>query len=458
MEPARLLTRRGEGENFHMKAAEGKKTVRLGLAGFGTVGGGVHDVLARNGEILARRCGAEVTVKTVVCRQLDKARARVAGDVTVTGDWHAIVNDPEIDIAVELMGGIHPALEYILAAIAAGKHVITANKALLAHHGNEIFAAAEKAGVIVAFEAAVAGGIPIIKALREGLAANRIEWAAGIINGTSNYILTTMREKGASFADVLADAQRLGYAEADPTFDINGTDAAHKITLVSAIAFGTPVNFDAAYVEGIDTLAAEDIAYAEEMGYRIKLLGITKRRKEGIELRVHPTLVPKRRLLAGVEGVMNGVVVKGDAVGSTLYYGRGAGGEPTASAVIADIADTVRMMSAGSEHQVPMLGFQEKTRAVRWLAMDDTVSSYYLRILVDDRPGVLADVTRIFADNAISIETLRQREAAVGENETEVVLMTHTAREGNVKKALAAIEALPAVHGRIVMIRKEELN
>ena len=441
-----------------MFAQEEKKRVRLGLAGFGTVGGGVFDVLLRNGEILARRCGAEVSVKTVACRNLEKAREKAGTDVTVTDDWRQIVADPEIDIAIELMGGIHPALEFILGAIAARKHVITANKALLAHHGNEIFEAAEKAGVTVAFEAAVAGGIPIIKALREGLAANRIEWAAGIINGTSNYILTTMREKGADFADVLREAQRLGYAEADPAFDINGTDAAHKITLVSAIAFGTPVNFEAAYIEGIEQLSGTDMAYAEEMGYRIKLLGITKRRKDGIELRVHPTLVPKRRLLANVEGVMNGVVVKGDAVGSTLYYGRGAGGEPTASAVIADIADTVRLMTAGSEHQVPMLGFQEKTRSVKWLAMDETVSSYYLRIQVDDKPGVLADVARIFSENAISLETVRQREAEVDEDKTEIVVMTHSAREGNVQRAMTAIEALSAVHGKIVMIRKEELN
>ena len=328
----------------------------------------------------------------------------------------------------------------------------------MAHHGNEIFAAARAKGVIVAYEAAVAGGVPIIKALREGLAANRIEWVVGIINGTSNFILTMMREKRVSFAEALAAAQAAGYAEADPTFDVEGVDAAHKLSLISSIAFGTPINFEKVSEEGISTLSQEDIAYAENFGYRIKLLGIAKRTAKGIEQRVHPTLVPMRRLLANVDGVMNAVVVKGDAVGSTLYYGPGAGGRATASAVIADLLDVVRMRDAGREHQVPVLGFSEPDTSVAWLDMDETVSSYYLRITVVDRPGVLAEVSRIFADNAISIECLVQREAVIGEDRTDVVLMTHSAREGNVRKAVAAIEALESVCARIVLLRKEELN
>ena len=440
------------------EANETKRSVVIGLAGFGTVGGAVYDVLKENAAVLTQRSGVQFRVKTVVCRSLEKARAKVGPETTVTGDWHAVVNDPEIDVAVELMGGIEPAKSYILAAIAAGKHVITANKALLAHHGNEIFAAARAKGVIVAYEAAVAGGVPIIKALREGLAANRIEWVVGIINGTSNFILTMMREKRVSFAEALAAAQAAGYAEADPTFDVEGVDAAHKLSLISSIAFGTPINFEKVSEEGISTLSQEDIAYAENFGYRIKLLGIAKRTAKGIEQRVHPTLVPMRRLLANVDGVMNAVVVKGDAVGSTLYYGPGAGGRATASAVIADLLDVVRMLDAGREHQVPVLGFSEPDTSVAWLDMDETVSSYYLRITVVDRPGVLAEVSRIFADNAISIECLVQREAVIGEDRTDVVLMTHSAREGNVRKAVAAIEALESVCARIVLLRKEELN
>ena len=394
------------------EANEAKRSVVIGLAGFGTVGGAVYDVLKENTAVLTQRSGVQFRVKTVVCRSLEKARAKVGPETTVTGDWHAVVNDPEIDVAVELMGGIEPAKSYILAAIAAGKHVITANKALLAHHGNEIFAAARAKGVIVAYEAAVAGGVPIIKALREGLAANRIEWVVGIINGTSNFILTMMREKKVSFAEALA-ACAAGYAEADPTFDVEGVDAAHKLSLISSIAFGTPINFERVSEEGISTLSQEDIAYAENFGYRIKLLGIAKRTAKGIEQRVHPTLVPMRRLLANVDGVMN---------------------------------------------QVPVLGFSEPDTSVAWLDMDETVSSYYLRITVVDRPGVLAEVSRIFADNAISIECLVQREAVIGEDRTDVVLMTHSAREGNVRKAVAAIEALESVCARIVLLRKEELN
>ena len=436
------------------------KAVKIGLAGIGTVGGGTFTVLSRNADLMVRRAGAPIEVSRVVCRNLDKARKLVGKNVEVSGDWRSITEDPEIDIAVELMGGIEPARTFVLAAIAAGKHVVTANKALLAKHGNEIFEAAERKGVIVAFEAAVAGGIPIIKALREGLAANRVEWIAGIINGTSNYILSTMRDEGITFADALARAQKLGYAEADPTFDIEGVDAAHKLTLLSAIAFGTPVNFDAAYIEGISSLSATDIGYAEQFGYRIKLLGITRRREnDGVELRVHPTLVPMRRLIANVEGVMNAVLVKGDAVGHSLYYGRGAGAEPTASAVIADLVDVVRMLGAAKEHQVPVLGarvsYMEKPN---WLSMDETVSSYYLRVAVTDKPGVLAVIAGVLGDNNISIETLIQREAAIGEDYTDIVMLTHKAKEGDVRRAIGVLESNEFVKSKIVMLRKEELD
>ena len=436
------------------------KAVKIGLAGIGTVGGGTYTVLSRNADLMVRRAGAPIEVSRVVCRNLDKARKLVGKNVEVSGDWRSITEDPEIEIAVELMGGIEPARTFILTAIAAGKHVVTANKALLAKHGNEIFEAAERKGVIVAFEAAVAGGIPIIKALREGLAANRVEWIAGIINGTSNYILSTMRDEGITFADALARAQKLGYAEADPTFDIEGVDAAHKLTLLSAIAFGTPVNFDAAHIEGISSLSATDIGYAEKFGYRIKLLGITRRREnDGVELRVHPTLVPTRRLIANVEGVMNAVLVKGDAVGHSLYYGRGAGAEPTASAVIADLVDVVRMLGAAKEHQVPVLGarvsYMEKPN---WLSMDETVSSYYLRVAVADKPGTLAVIAGVLGDNNISIETLIQREAAIGEDCTDIVMLTHRAKEGDVRKAIEVLENNTLVKSKIVMLRKEELE
>lgn len=435
------------------------QTIKIGLCGIGTVGSGTYNVLSRNAECISRRAGAQIKVARVVCRNLDRARSLVGKDVAVSGDWHSITDDPEIEIAVELMGGIEPAKSFILAAIAAGKHVVTANKALLAKHGNKIFEAARSKGVIVAFEAAVAGGIPIIKALREGLVANRVSWLAGIINGTSNFILSTMRSEKRSFAEVLAQAQKLGYAEADPSFDIEGVDAAHKLSILSSIAFGVPINFDAAHVEGISKLASEDIEYAEGFGYRIKLLGITKKTDEGIELRVHPTLVPKRRLIANVEGVMNAVLVKGDAVDATLYYGRGAGAEPTASAVVADLVDICRVKDAGQEHQVPVLGVKpgEELRE-RWLPMSETVSSYYLRITVTDKPGVLADITRIFAEHAISIETMVQREAVIGEDCTDIVFLTHSAKEGAVTAAIEKIEALESVRSKVVMLRKEELN
>ena len=419
------------------------EAVKIGIAGLGTVGGGTYAVLKRNAQELSRRAGAPIEVKTVVCRNIDRARGIVDERVTLSKDWHDLVNDPEIDIVVEVMGGIEPAKSLVLEAIAAGKHVVTANKALLALHGNEIFTAAAEKGVAVSYEAAVAGGIPIIKSLREGLAANRIEWIAGIINGTCNFILSTMRDKGLSFEEA---------------FDIEGIDAAHKITLLSALAFGTPVNFDAVTVEGITKLTATDIRYAENMGYRIKLLGITKRTERGIELRVHPALVPMRRLLANVEGVMNAVVVKGDAVGSTLFYGRGAGAEPTASAVVADLVDIVRMTAAGDAQALKPAEHNQETTQLGWLPMSQTVSSYYLRIPVADEPGVLAQVARIFAEQSISIESVLQPEAVIGEKDTEIVAMTHSALEGSVTAAIEAIEALPSTRGKVVMIRKEELN
>lgn len=432
--------------------------IRIGLAGFGTVGRGTYDVLKRNQEEIRRRAGRGIEVAAIAVRDQAKARAVVGEAVPLTGDCLDLARNPEIDIVVEVMGGTEPARSLVLAAIEAGKHVVTANKALLATHGNEIFAAAQKKGVMVAFEAAVAGGIPIIKALREGLTANRIQWVVGIINGTSNFILSEMRAKGLPFPAVLAEAQRLGYAEADPTFDIEGVDAAHKLTLLSSIAFGVPINFDAAHIEGISSLAAEDIKYAEQMGYRIKLLGITKRTDQGIELRVHPALVPMRRLLANVEGAMNAVVVKGDAVGSTLYYGPGAGAEPTASSVIADLVDVTRMHTADPEHRVPHLAFQADALAdTPWLPMGETVSSYYFRMRVDDRPGVLADIARILADSNISIDALIQREPSEGEHQTDVILLTHDAREADAEAAIARIEALPTVAAPIVRLRKEEL-
>ncbi len=435
-----------------------KQPVKIGIAGLGTVGGETYAVLKRNVEELVRRAGAPIEVKTIVCRNLDRARGIVDERVTLSSDLRTLTQDPEIQIVVEVMGGLEPARTFVLEAIAADKHVVTANKALLAVHGNEIFDAAAQKGVVVSYEAAVAGGIPIIKGLREGLAANRIEWVAGIINGTCNFILSTMRDKGLSFAEALSQATELGYAESDPTFDIEGIDAAHKITLLSALAFGTPVNFSAATVEGISKLEAVDIRYAENMGYRIKLLGITKRTERGIELRVHPTLVPMRRLVANVEGVMNAVVVKGDAVGSTLFYGRGAGAEPTASAVVADVVDIVRMSAAGDVTALKPAAHNQETVALGWLPMSETISSYYLRIPVLDVPGVLADVARVFAQYDISIESVVQPEAALGKKDTEIIALSHRAVEGSVMSAIEAIEALPTVRGKVVMLRKEELN
>ncbi|MDH2235968.1 homoserine dehydrogenase [Pigmentiphaga sp. GD03639] len=431
--------------------------IRVGLLGLGVVGGGTFKVLARNAEEIARRAGRHIVATKVSARDVAKAKSRVGEAAEVVADPFQIVRDPEIDIVVELIGGDTLARELVLEAIAHGKHVVTANKALLAKHGNEIFARASEQGVMVAFEAAVAGGIPIIKAIREGLSANQIEWVAGIINGTTNFILTEMRARGLPFSQVLAEAQRLGYAEADPTFDIEGVDAAHKLTLLSSIAFGVPIRFDKAHIEGISRLAQEDIRYAEELGYRIKLLGITKARPEGIELRVHPTLIAARRVMANVEGAMNAVMVKGDAVGATLYYGQGAGEEPTASAVVADLVDVTRLHTADPEHRVPHLAFQPDAITDRpMLSIEDITTSYYLRLAVTDQPGVLADITRILADASISIVSMIQkpREDAT---QADIIFLTHEALERNVNAAIARIEALPTVVSAVTRLRIENL-
>lgn len=433
--------------------------INIGLLGIGTVGGGTYTVLKRNQEEIARRAGRAIVVKMIADRDLDRARSFADHDVIVTDNAHEIVTHPDIDIVVELIGGQTIAKDLILEAIAHGKHVVTANKALLANHGTEIFAAARAKGVIVAFEAAVAGGIPIIKALREGLTANRITWIAGIINGTANFILSEMREKGLSFDQVLDQAQKLGYAEADPTYDIEGIDAAHKITLMAAIAFGIPVQFSKVYTEGITQLTGEDIRYAEELGYRIKLLGITKRVEKGIELRVHPTLIPVRRLIANVEGVMNAIVVKGDAVGATLYYGAGAGAEPTASSVIADLVDVTRMQTADPMHRVPTLSFQPDLLSdTPVIPMEDVETSYYLRMQVIDKPGVMAEITRIVADNNISISAMIQKEASSDSDKVSIIMLTHLTIEKNINAAIARIESLPVVTNKVIRIRIEELN
>ena len=433
------------------------KPIHVGLLGLGTVGGGTLTVLRRNAEEITRRAGREIRVVRAAVRNLDKAK-QLAGDLPLSTNPFDVVDDPDIDIVVELIGGLEPARELVMQAIANGKHVVTANKHLVAKHGNEIFAAAQAKGVMVAFEAAVAGGIPIIKAVREGLTANRIEWLAGIINGTSNFILTEMRDKGAAFADVLKQAQDLGYAEADPTFDIEGIDAAHKLTILSAIAFGIPMQFDRAYTEGISKLTREDVKYAEELGYRIKLLGIARRAQNGIELRVHPTLIPERRLIANVDGAMNAVLVKGDAVGPTLYYGAGAGSEPTASAVVADLVDVTRLHTADPHHRVPHLAFQPDQLAnTPILPMDEVRTAYYLRLRAFDRPGVLADITRILADSQISIDAMIQKEPGEGEEQVNIILLTHVTVEKNVNAAIARIEALDTVAGQVMRIRLEEL-
>lgn len=435
------------------------KPMNIGLLGVGTVGGGTYAVLRRNRDEISRRAGRDIVVRAAAARNLEKARKVVGAEVELTDDPFRIVTHPEIEIVAELIGGTDIARELVLAAIEQGKHVVTANKALLATHGNEIFAAAQSKGVSVAFEAAVAGGIPIIKALREGLTANQIEWVAGIINGTTNYILSEMRDTGAPFDDVLKDAQRLGYAEADPTFDIEGVDAAHKLVIMAALAFGIPFQLDKVYTEGISSLAKVDIRNAEEFGYRIKLLGITKRTPEGIELRVHPTLIPHRRLIANVEGAMNAILVKGDAVGPTLYYGAGAGAEPTASAVIADLVDVTRMHTADPEHRVPHLAFRsDRLSDTPVLPMGEVKSCYYMRMRVADRPGVLADITRILADSAISIEAMLQPEATDDEEEASIIILTHMTREKDIDAAIKRIEALPVTTGSVIRMRIESLD
>ena len=446
------------------------KAIQVGLLGIGTVGSGTFNVLQRNQEEIKRRAGRGIEITMVADLDTERAQQIVGPGVKVVGDAREVIANPDIDIVIELIGGYGIARTLVMEAIAAGKHVVTANKALLAVHGTEIFQAAHDKGVMVAFEAAVAGGIPIIKALREGLTANRIQWIAGIINGTTNFILSEMRDKGLDFDVVLKEAQALGYAEADPTFDIEGVDAAHKATIMSAIAYGIPVQFDKAYVEGITKLSATDIRYAEQLGYRIKLLGITKRREgEGVELRVHPTLVPAKRLIANVEGAMNAVVVNGDAVGTTLYYGKGAGSEPTASAVIADLVDVTRLATSDPQHRVPHLAFQPgQMRDVSVLPMEQVITSYYLRLRVKDEAGVLSNVTRILADGGISINAVLQREAddvagtdaGAGEptpDHTDLIILTHDTREGAMNAALAQLQALPSVLAPIVRIRKEEL-
>ncbi|WP_453931785.1 homoserine dehydrogenase [Acidovorax temperans] len=443
------------------------KPIQVGLLGIGTVGSGVFNVLQRNQDEISRRAGRGIEIAMVADLDVERAKSVVGSKVQVVNDARAVIANPDIDIVIELIGGYGVAKALVLEAIAAGKHVVTANKALLAVHGTEIFAAASAKGVMVAFEAAVAGGIPIIKALREGLTANRIQWIAGIINGTTNFILSEMRDKGLDFEVVLKEAQRLGYAEADPTFDIEGVDAAHKASIMSAIAFGIPVQFDKAYVEGITKLGAADIKYAEQLGYRIKLLGITKRAEKGIELRVHPSLVPSKRLIANVEGAMNAVVVQGDAVGTTLYYGKGAGSEPTASAVIADLVDIARLHTADPEHRVPHLAFQPHTLtdamgALPVLPMSEVVTSYYLRLRVADQAGVLAKVTGLLAEAGVSIDAVLQREAdevgGEGSTQTDLIILTHDTREGTMDAVIAQMQALPTVLAPITRIRKEELN
>lgn len=437
------------------------RPVRVGLLGIGTVGSGTFTVLKRNQEEIRRRAGRGIEVAMVADLNTELATKVVGDAAKVVSDARQVIANPDIDVVVELIGGYGIAKALVLEAIAAGKHVVTANKALLAVHGTEIFAAARAKGVIVAFEAAVAGGIPIIKSLREGLTANQIQWVAGIINGTTNFILSEMRDKGLDFDVVLKEAQRLGYAEADPTFDIEGVDAAHKATLLSAIAFGIPVQFDKAHVEGITKLSATDIKYAEQLGYRIKLLGIARRRDNGIELRTHPTLVPMRRLIANVEGAMNAVLVQGDAVGTTMYYGKGAGSEPTASAVVADLVDIARLLDAAPEARVPHLAFQpDSMSALAILPLDEVVTSFYLRLRVADKAGVLAKLTGILAEQNISIDAVIQREAdeVSGEgNQTDLIILTHDTREGSMNQALAAMQALPTVLAPIVRLRKEEL-
>ena len=433
--------------------------VKIGILGLGTVGSGTINVLTRNADEILRRAGRAIHVVHAAARDITRKRNCPTEGMRLTTDPYEVVNDPEVAVVVELIGGYEPARSLVLKAIENGKHVVTANKAMIAAHGNEIFTAAQKKGVMVAFEAAVAGGIPIIKTLREGLAGNRIEWLAGIINGTSNFILTEMRDRGADFADVLAEAQRLGYAEADPTFDVEGIDAAHKLTILAAIAFGIPLQFKKAYTEGITKITRLDVEYAEQLGYRIKSLGIARRTDKGVELRVHPTLIPERRLIANVDGVMNAVLVKGDAVGPTLYYGAGAGAEPTASAVVADIVDVVRTLTSDPNNRVPHLAFQpDQLSDVPILPMEEVETAYYLRLQALDKPGVLAEVTRILGDLGISIEAILQKEPREGENTVPVIILTQRVLEKHMNQAITQIEALPSIAGKVMRIRLEHLN
>lgn len=435
------------------------KPVKVGLLGLGTVGGGTAVVLSRNAEEITRRAGRGIVIDYAAALNTSNADQLGLTEARLSNNALEVVQDPDIDIVVELIGGYTLAKDLVMTAIENGKHVVTANKALIALHGNEIFAAAEEKGVMVAFEAGVAGGIPVIKAVREGLAANHIEWLAGIINGTGNFILTEMLEKGRDFADVLREAQELGYAEADPTFDVEGIDAAHKLTILSSLAFGIPLQFEKTYTEGIGGITAEDVTYAGELGYNIKHLGIARRTEQGIEQRVHPTMIPKRRLIANVNGVMNAVLVHGDAVGPTLYYGAGAGAEPTASAVVADIIDVVRAMTSDPNNRVPHLAFQPSTLAnTPILSIDDVETAFYLRMRAADRPGVLADVTRILGDRDISIEAFIQKEPAAGEQDVDIIMLTQRVREGNMNKAIAAIEALDTIDGNVSRIRVESLG
>ena len=435
------------------------QSVKIGVLGLGTVGSGTVNVLSRNIKEITRRAGRDIEITRAADRTMDKKRDCDTSGIKLTTDAFEIVNDPEIHVVVELIGGTGIARELVLTAIENGKHVITANKALIALHGNELFAKAQAKGVTIAFEAAVAGGIPIIKAMREGLSANRIEWLAGIINGTGNYILTEMRDKGRDFPDVLAEAQALGYAEADPTFDVEGVDAAHKLTIMASIAFGIPLQFDKAYTEGISKVAQEDVLYAAELGYIIKHIGITKQAEHGVELRVHPTLIPHRRLIANVDGVMNAVLIKGDAVGPTLYYGAGAGSDATASAVVADIVDVVRVLTTDPENRVPHLAFQpDAILDMPILPINDVITSYYLRIHTDDEPGVLADITRILAEQKISIEAILQKEPEDHNGIVPVIMLTHKVVEKNMDLAIKDIEALKTVKDSVMRIRMESLD
>lgn len=433
--------------------------VKVGLLGLGTVGGGTFRVLSRNAQEIARRAGRGIAITHAAAKNFDASTLPGVADIQLTDDAFAVVENPDVDIVIELIGGYSPAKELVLKAIENGKHVVTANKALIALHGDEIFAAAQAQGVIVAFEAAVAGGIPIIKSIREGLAANQIQWAAGIINGTGNFILTEMRDKGRDFDDVLAEAQALGYAEANPTFDVEGIDAAHKLTIIGSIAFGIPLQFDKTYTEGISKITGSDVAYANELGYRIKHLGITRKTDKGIEMRVHPTLIPEKRLIANVDGVMNAVMVMGDAVGPTLYYGAGAGSEPTASAVVADVVDVVRAMTVDPGNRVPHLAFQPSELSdLPVLAMEDVETSYYLRMQAEDKPGVLAHIAGILGDAGISIEAMQQKQSAESETHVTLVMLTHKVLEGQMNQAISKIEAMDSINGTITRIRMEQLE